>query len=182
VGVVFVHTKALTKVGFLAKGTWVSGLHETMKKGVDVPMKAFAYLTVGVLLFSGCASATPTQKGAVAGSAIGAGLGAIIGHQSGETAKGALIGAAAGGLGGALLGDVMATKFCPTCGRDYLATDPDRCPFDGTTLRAKGAPAQTVQEQQAQSGLPNFCPTCGTSYAQGTKFCPKCGTELKAKQ
>ena len=144
-------------------------------------MKAFAYLAFVSFLVSGCATATPTQKGAVAGSAVGAGLGAIIGHQSGDTGKGALIGAAAGGLGGALLGDTVASKFCPTCGRDYLATDPDHCPLDGAVLRSKGAPAQTAQQQQAQTSQPKFCPTCGGAFSQEATFCPKDGTELKQR-
>jgi outer membrane lipoprotein SlyB len=48
---------------------------------------------------------TPTQEGAVAGAALGAGAGAIIGHQQGKQGEGALIGAAAGALAGALIGD-----------------------------------------------------------------------------
>ncbi|MCM8794340.1 MAG: glycine zipper domain-containing protein [Candidatus Omnitrophica bacterium] len=39
------------------------------------------------------------------GSLAGAGLGAIIGHQSGETGEGAAIGAALGGVGGYVLGN-----------------------------------------------------------------------------
>jgi len=137
-------------------------------------------LTVGLFLM-GCATATPTQKGAVAGSAVGAGLGAIIGHQSGDTGKGALIGAAAGGLGGALLGDAMASKFCPTCGRDSFA-DQTHCPLDGTPLRSKGAPPQTAQQQQTQTELPKYCPTCGRSYPQSAGYCAEDGAALKAKQ
>lgn len=129
----------------------------------------------------GCASATPTQKGALGGSAIGAGLGAIIGHQSGHTAEGALIGAAAGGLGGALIGDAMATQFCPTCGRDYTGGQ-THCPMDGTALRSKGVPAQTTQQQAAQTELPKFCPTCGRSYAASASYCDTDGTALKSRQ
>ena len=145
-------------------------------------MRTFRGLVVLSFLAVGCATATPTQKGAVAGSAIGAGLGAIIGHQSGNTAEGALIGAAAGGLGGALLGDAMATKFCPTCGRDYLSTDPDHCPMDGTVLRSKGAPAQTAQQQQTEANLPKFCASCGKSYPAEANHCSACGAVLKTKQ
>ena len=105
---------------------------------------------ISVTLFAvGCASATPGQKGALLGSAAGAGLGAIIGHQVGRHAgEGALIGAAAGGLGGALLGEQTASKYCPTCGRTYFA-DQTYCQFDGTTLRTKGAsaPAPATQDQ-----------------------------------
>lgn len=138
-----------------------------------------AVVTLGFLVI-GCATATPTQKGAVAGSAIGAGLGAIIGHQSGDTGKGALIGAAVGGLGGALIGDAMATKFCPTCGRDAFG-DQTHCALDGALLRTKGAPPQTEQQQSAQAELPKFCPSCGKSYADSVSYCSEDGTALKSK-
>jgi hypothetical protein len=134
-----------------------------------------------LVLSAGCASATPTQKGALGGSAIGAGLGAMIGHQSGNTAEGALIGAAAGGLGGALLGDAMATQFCPTCGRDYFG-DQTHCQIDGTALRHKGSPAQTAQQQQTEQSLPKFCSVCGKGYPMAASYCPADGTELKAKK
>ena len=59
------------------------------------------------LAFSNCAGPTGpnTQRGAVAGGLLGAGTGAIIGHQSGHTGEGALIGAAAGGTAGAVYGN-----------------------------------------------------------------------------
>lgn len=144
-------------------------------------MRAIVVLLALGIAVAGCASASPTQKGAVAGSVLGAGLGAIIGHQSGDAGKGALIGAAAGGLGGALVGDAMASKFCPTCGRNYFA-DQINCPLDGAALRSKGAPAQTAQQQQVETGLPMFCPSCGRDYADAAKHCSACGTALKAKQ
>jgi hypothetical protein len=49
-------------------------------------------------------------EGTLAGSLIGGGLGAIIGHQSGRGVEGALIGAAAGGLVGLAVGDHVARK------------------------------------------------------------------------
>ena len=131
----------------------------------------------------GCASASPTQKGALGGSAIGAGLGAIIGHQSGHTAEGALIGAAAGGLGGALVGDAMGNRFCPTCGREYMS-DVTHCPIDGTAVRMKGGPAETssAQQQSTEANLPKFCPVCGKSYAESVTYCSEDGTALKSKK
>ena len=62
---------------------------------------------VTALALANCAApAGPnTQRGAVTGGLLGAGAGAIIGHQSGHTAEGALIGAAAGGTAGALIGN-----------------------------------------------------------------------------
>ena len=62
-------------------------------------------LMLALMLFAtGC---TTTQKGAVVGSAVGAGTGAIIGHQAGSSGRGALIGAGVGALTGALVGDFI---------------------------------------------------------------------------
>ncbi len=62
-------------------------------------------MAISVALATGGCETTPTQEGAVLGGALGAGAGAIIGHQSGKQGEGALIGAAAGALTGALVGD-----------------------------------------------------------------------------
>jgi len=86
-----------------------------------------------MIMAAGC---TATQKGAGVGSLIGAGAGAIIGHQSGHTAEGALIGGAAGAAGGALVGDSQATKFCPVCGESYPA-NVQYCPKCGEKLEFK---------------------------------------------
>lgn len=66
-----------------------------MKKLLCTGILAFA-LGTG---FLGCASMNPTQKGAVGGAAVGAGIGAITGDEDD-----ALIGAGIGALGGAILG------------------------------------------------------------------------------
>lgn len=144
-------------------------------------MNRLSAFSILCLLAMGCASATPTQKGAGAGAVLGAGLGAIIGHQSGNTAEGALIGAAAGGLGGAVLGDAMANKFCPTCGRQETG-GVNNCPIDGTLLRSKGAPAQTQQQQSQEESLPKFCTKCGRNYPESKSYCSEDGAELKSKQ
>jgi len=85
------------------------------------------------LMVAGCAT-TPTQHGALLGGGTGAGIGAIIGHQSGKTAEGALIGGAAGALAGGLIGDAAAQKFCPKCGGSYTQ-DKQFCPKCGTELK-----------------------------------------------
>lgn len=85
------------------------------------------------IMIAGC---TMTQKGAGVGTALGAGTGAIIGHQSGHTAEGALIGGAAGAAAGALIGDTQATKFCPVCGESFPA-DVKYCPKCGSELKFK---------------------------------------------
>ena len=63
-----------------------------------------------LMILTGC---TTTQGGALLGSGIGAGAGALIGNQYGHAAQGALIGAAFGGLGGALIGDAMGEYSAP---------------------------------------------------------------------
>jgi hypothetical protein len=65
--------------------------------------------TVGTLLFPallacGCSSLSHTENGTLAGGAIGAGTGALIGHALGHTGGGALIGAGVGALSGGLIG------------------------------------------------------------------------------
>jgi hypothetical protein len=50
---------------------------------------------------------TTREKGAVAGGAIGAGTGAIIGSQTGHAGAGALIGAGIGAVSGVLIGDAI---------------------------------------------------------------------------
>ncbi|MCB0323443.1 MAG: hypothetical protein KDD69_07705 [Bdellovibrionales bacterium] len=45
-----------------------------------------------------------TERGAVVGGAGGAGLGALVGSQSGNTGAGAVVGGAAGAAAGGLLG------------------------------------------------------------------------------
>ena len=60
------------------------------------------------ILSSSCAAPITTrEKGALAGGALGAGAGAIIGNQVGHQGSGALIGGALGALGGGLVGDQM---------------------------------------------------------------------------
>ncbi len=77
-------------------------------------MKPLQFFTIGLavaLLAAACE--TPegrpdrTATGALAGGAIGAGTGAIIGSQSGHAGEGALIGGAIGALTGGLVGRSM---------------------------------------------------------------------------
>jgi hypothetical protein len=63
---------------------------------------------VSAALVAGCES--QGQTGAALGGLGGAGLGAIIGHQSGHTAEGALIGGAVGAGGGYILGSEQDKK------------------------------------------------------------------------
>lgn len=67
--------------------------------------RIFSVLVVLAVVSCGCASSENNAVGgAVVGGAVGAGAGAIIGHQSGRAGGGALIGGALGALTGALVG------------------------------------------------------------------------------
>jgi len=55
-------------------------------------------------LLGGCSSLNTTQKNALGGGILGAGAGALIGHQSHHTAGGAAIGGALGALAGTAVG------------------------------------------------------------------------------
>jgi len=68
-------------------------------------------VSVGLVFVSGCES--DAQTGAALGGLGGAGVGAIIGHQSGKTTEGALIGGAVGAGAGYVVGseqDKQKTK------------------------------------------------------------------------
>jgi outer membrane protein OmpA-like peptidoglycan-associated protein len=59
------------------------------------------------LLTTACASASRKEKGAVIGTVAGAGIGGVIGNNTGSTARGAIIGAVVGGAAGAIVGHQM---------------------------------------------------------------------------
>jgi len=83
-------------------------------------MKTKVALTFTALLLTillvGC---TTTQQGAVAGGALGAGTGAIIGHQSGHGGEGALIGAGVGAIAGGLIGHGIDRKNPPSHNHEH---------------------------------------------------------------
>ncbi len=77
-------------------------------------LKLSTALTAAAFL-AGCTNIQDDQartraEGAGAGALLGAGVGAIIGHQSGRAWEGALIGGAVGSLGGLAVGDHVARK------------------------------------------------------------------------
>ena len=67
-------------------------------------------LTLAILSVFTFGCETNAQNDALLGGAIGAGAGAIIGHQSGHAAGGALIGGAVGGGTGYLIGNSKDKK------------------------------------------------------------------------
>jgi hypothetical protein len=66
--------------------------------------KNLLLVAIAPALLCGCESMSHTETGALAGGAVGAGAGAIVGHALGNTGAGALVGAAAGALSGGLIG------------------------------------------------------------------------------
>lgn len=75
--------------------------------------KVFERFIAGSILIAtcvGCSNMNNTQKGAVVGTAGGAGLGAIIGKQLGNTGAGAAIGAVTGLAAGSLIGNSEDVK------------------------------------------------------------------------
>ena len=60
-----------------------------------------------VIAFSGCASMSRKEKGAVIGAAAGGAVGGVVGKNTGSTARGAIIGAVVGGAAGAIIGHQM---------------------------------------------------------------------------
>ncbi len=71
-------------------------------------------IVLAVLVAAGCTTTgNPAAEGAVLGGALGAGTGAIIGHQSGHGGEGAAIGAGLGALTGAIMGDAVRQNRRP---------------------------------------------------------------------
>lgn len=101
----------------------------------------------------GTAAQSKATQGAVLGGLLGAGTGAIIGNQSDHAGAGTAIGAGLGALGGGLIGKALEdsekraeqqstpvatsnTKFCPVGGEVY-GENIKYCPNHGVELRYK---------------------------------------------
>ncbi len=64
-------------------------------------------LIAGTGSLSGCEHMNRAQKGSLAGATVGAGMGALIGNQSGNATRGVVIGGTIGALSGGLIGNYM---------------------------------------------------------------------------
>ena len=94
-------------------------------KGIQTKCVGVALL--GSMLFGSAGCETKAGTGALVGGAAGAGIGAIIGHNShGRTGSGALIGGAVGALGGALIGNEMDKSDKKKEDEDRYYRDRDR--------------------------------------------------------
>lgn len=120
---------------------------------------------VSMIALSGCenigtAAQSKTTQGAVVGSLLGAGTGAIIGNQSDHAGAGTAIGAGLGALAGGLVGHAMEEK--------NQAAQQQQFPPAATS-----APAAVGTK---------FCPVGGETYDASVKYCPTHGVELKVRQ
>ena len=96
------------------------------------------YVSVGillpVLLTTGCSSLSNTEGGALAGGALGAGTGALIGKATGHTGAGALIGAGVGAVSGGLVGNAIDKSEEKTAAMVAAANNPPRGPLGITDV------------------------------------------------
>lgn len=102
----------------------------------------------------GTAMQSKRNQGAVLGSLLGAGTGAIIGNQTGHAGAGTAIGAGLGALGGGLMGNALEEQ--------------DRSYHQASMPVAQGAT--------------KFCPVGGELYGPDVAYCPQHGTELRVRQ
>lgn len=90
--------------------------------------------------FSGCTEpGETTQVSAATGGVIGAGLGAIVGNQTGDAGSGLLVGAAAGAGTGALIGNALEAQ------EKTLATQDEAIERQEQRLRAQEAEIQELR-------------------------------------
>lgn len=100
----------------------------------------YAWLTLLAVLAAGCRSPYYADRGAAAGSLAGAGIGALVGSQTGDAGAGAVIGAGIGALTGGAVGGEM----------DRLAAE-NRAAIATQMGRQVSAGAATVDEVIAMS-------------------------------
>jgi hypothetical protein len=97
----------------------LSGLIRAREEIAKMKRALLSVVALGVLGAGIAGCETKAGTGALIGGAAGAGIGAIVGHNShGRTGSGALIGGAVGALGGALIGNEMDKKDKEEARRD----------------------------------------------------------------
>jgi outer membrane protein OmpA-like peptidoglycan-associated protein len=90
---------------------------------LSTPLKATGALVCGLaILLSGCATATPEQKGAGTGALIGAMAGQLLGHDSRSSAIGAGIGALGGYIWSKNMEDKKRAMEAATVGTGTVVT------------------------------------------------------------
>ena len=111
-------------------------------------MKSKYALAVVMISFGLLACSQPLnqrEKGAIAGGAIGTGLGAIVGHAVGSTGAGMAIGGGAGLLTGGLIGDSLDSQDQATKAQEEKLRRQDQ------ELRRQRRELDELKKQQAGS-------------------------------
>jgi len=120
------------------------------------------YVSIGillpVLLTTGCSSLSNTEGGALAGGALGAGTGALIGKATGHTGAGALIGAGVGAVSGGLVGNAIDKSEEKTAAMVAAANNPPRGPLGITDV------AQMAQSHISDDVIVSQIRTTGSVY------------------
>lgn len=103
----------------------------------------------GLLMFlgiacAGCHPQTHTERNALVGSAAGALLGGVIGHQSDNTADGAVLGAMAGGLTGAVIGDAQDERDRAIAHASYVESAKAVTNFDLIRMTKSGVSDEVI--------------------------------------
>jgi outer membrane protein OmpA-like peptidoglycan-associated protein len=109
---------------------------------------------LGAGWLTGCEGMNRTQKGALAGTAVGAGVGALIGKKSGHSGRGALIGGAVGALSGGLVGNYMDRQAkeleqvaeTTRTGDGIIVTMKDKILFDFDSATVKPAALSSLDQ------------------------------------
>lgn len=130
-------------------------------------MKRMAVIVGGLSLIAlagceslGTAAQSKTTQGAVLGSLLGAGTGAIVGNQSDHAGAGTAIGAALGALGGGLVGRALEEQRQASQHQQFPSATP---------------PAHS-------QGSVKYSPTTGKEYPAYMTYDPETGVELRVKE
>jgi hypothetical protein len=103
-------------------------------------------LSIAVVAVAGC---TATEQSTGTGAALGAGVGAVIGNQSGHNAEGALIGGVVGAITGNAIG--KAKEGNTTAAAPQVIV---KCPYCKANVDVTGFPA----------GSNVRCPACNNVF------------------
>lgn len=128
-------------------------------------------------LLTGCVGTGPnTEQGAVAGAALGALAGGIIGNNSrgGDTFGGAMIGAATGAIAGGVIGNSVdqerGTIYTPSNPPPRVYENPDDRGYRRARIESAPTPPPTPRETVPPSPAPNAIWVAGYWIYDGRSY------------
>jgi len=126
----------------------------------DVDMRKIfssGVVVASLMLFSGCTDPGDTTAiGATAGGVLGAGLGAIVGNQTGDTATGLVIGGLAGAGAGAAVGNALEAQQVAVRQQD------EAIERQQNTIQAQNAELKELRRGASDSGRTSGASANGT--------------------